>query len=59
MRTDRFLYVEYRNNQSPELFDIQKDPRTRHNIISTPEGKAVLPELQAMMKDYLRRKANG
>ena len=30
-----------------------------HNIISTPEGKVVLPELQGMMKEYLRKKANG
>ena len=59
VRTDRFLYVEYRNNKATELFDIQKDPRTLHNIISTPEGSAVLPELRGMMKEYLRRKADG
>ena len=59
VRTERFLYIEYRNQKAAELFDIQKDPRTMHNIISTPEGKSILPELQAMMKDYLRRKSNG
>jgi N-acetylglucosamine-6-sulfatase len=59
VRTDRFLYIEYQGRNTAELFDIQKDPRTLRNIISTPEGNSVLPELQSMMKDYLRRKANG
>lgn len=59
VRTNRFLYVEYQKNKPAELFDIQKDPRTRHNLISHSEGKDVLPELQSLMKEYLRRKANG
>jgi len=59
VRTDHFLYVEYDGQKSAELFDIKKDPRTMHNLIATPEGKSVLPELQEMMKNYLRRKANG
>ena len=59
VRTERFLYIEYGNQKAGELFDIQKDPRTRHNIITQPEGINVLPELQALMKKYLRRKANG
>jgi arylsulfatase A-like enzyme len=59
VRTHRFLYVEYRKNKPAELFDIQKDPRTMRNLISTPEGKSVLSDLQAMMKDYLTRKTNG
>ena len=59
VRTDRFLYIEYQGRNTAELFDIQKDPRTLRNIFSTPEGNSVLPELQSMMKDYLRRKANG
>jgi arylsulfatase A-like enzyme len=59
VRTDRFLYVEYQNQKMPELFDIQTDPRTIHNIISTPEGKVILPELQGKLKEYLRKKANG
>ena len=59
VRTDRFLYVEYQGQKGAELFDIQKDPRTMQNIISTLEGKSVLQELQYMMKNYLRRKSNG
>jgi len=59
VRTERFLYVEYGNKKKAELFDIQKDPRTQQNLIAAPEGKTVLPELQALLKDYLRRKAHG
>ena len=59
VRTDRFLYAEYQGQKGAELFDIQKDPRTMHNLIATPEGKSVLPGLQDMMKDYLRRKSHG
>jgi arylsulfatase A-like enzyme len=59
VRTDRYLYVQYQGQKGPELFDIQKDPRTLHNIIAAPEEKSVLPEMQNMMKDYLRGKAHG
>ena len=59
VRTDHFLYVEYEGQKGAELFDIQKDPRTMHNLIATEECKSVLTELQEMMKNYLRRKANG
>ncbi len=59
VRADRLLYIEYRNKKPAELFDIQRDPHTRHNLIATPEGKKILPELQSGMREYLRRKANG
>jgi N-acetylglucosamine-6-sulfatase len=59
VRTESFLYVEYQNQQGAELFDIHKDPRTLHNLVATPEGKSVLPEMQGMMKEYLRRKSHG
>ncbi|MEW6186637.1 MAG: sulfatase [Thermodesulfobacteriota bacterium] len=59
VRTERYLYVEYQNKKSTELFDIQKDPRTLHNLIQTPEGKRVLPELRKTMRAYLGRKTDG
>jgi hypothetical protein len=30
-----------------------------HNITAAPAGKSVLPEMQNMIKDILRKKANG
>ena len=59
VRTDRFLYVQSKSDKGPELFDIQKDPRTMRNLIAAPEGKRVLPELEALMRGYLRKKADG
>ena len=59
VRTDRFLYVEYEGDKGEELFDIRNDPRTMHNLIATPEGKGALPEMQDLMKQYLRRKSHG
>jgi N-acetylglucosamine-6-sulfatase len=56
VRTEKFLYVEYRGGKRPELFDIQKDPRTLHNRIETPEGKKVLPGLKETLREYIRGK---
>jgi arylsulfatase A-like enzyme len=56
VRTEKFLYVEYRGGKNPELFDIQKDPRTLHNMIETPEGKKVLPGLKERFQEYMRGK---
>jgi N-acetylglucosamine-6-sulfatase len=56
VRTGRFLYVEYRGGKKPELFDIQKDPRTLQNIIDSPEGKEALPELKEKLREYVRWK---
>ncbi len=56
VRTEKFLYVEYRGGKKPELFDIQKDPRTLHDMIETPEGKRVLPGLKETLREYIRGK---
>ena len=57
VRTEKFLYVEYRGGKKPELFNIQKDPRTLHNVIETPEGKRALPGLQERLREYIRGKS--
>jgi N-acetylglucosamine-6-sulfatase len=59
VRTDRYLYLEYQGGKPPELFDVQKDPRTLRNLIAAPEGKRVLPELKELLKNYLRGKKHG
>jgi N-acetylglucosamine-6-sulfatase len=58
VRTEKFLYVEYRGGKKPELFDIQKGPRTLHNMIETPEGNKVLPGLKETLREYIRRKTH-
>jgi N-acetylglucosamine-6-sulfatase len=57
VRTEKFLYVEYRGGKKPELFDIQEDPRTLHNRIETPGGKKALPGLKARLREYIRGKS--
>jgi hypothetical protein len=59
VRTERFLYGEYRGRKKPELFDIQRDPRTLVNLIDFPRGKEVLPELKGLLQSYLRGKTGG
>jgi N-acetylglucosamine-6-sulfatase len=59
VRTERYLYVEYGGRKKPELFDIREDPRTLADIIDSPRGKKALPELKALLMDYLRGKNGG
>lgn len=49
LRTEQYLYVEYGRGRDPAVFDVIKDPRTLVNLIDTPEGQAILPELQARL----------
>jgi len=51
VRTDTHIYIEYVGGRLPELFDVAKDPKQKHNIIDTPEGQALLPELKTMLED--------
>lgn len=53
LRTAQYLYVEYGQGRPPELFDIIADPETQHNIIDTPAGQAVVPELQQRLQAQL------
>jgi N-acetylglucosamine-6-sulfatase len=58
VRTDRYLYIQYQGRKTPELFAVQKDPRTLQNLIATPEGMRVLPELQELLRKYLLGKTH-
>jgi arylsulfatase A-like enzyme len=53
VRTGRHLYVEFETGWPPELYDILDDPRTRHNIIDNPDGREVLPAMQALLRQHL------
>ena len=59
VRTEKYLYVTYKKRKEPVLYNIQEDLKTMHNIISTDEGKEVLPGLQRLMKNYLEGKRDG
>ncbi len=56
VRTDTHIYVEYQGKARAQLFDIVHDPREMNNLIDTPEGNRLQPELKRMLEDL---KAGG
>lgn len=52
VRTDRFLYVEYEGGRKPALYDIRNDPRTKQNLVNTPEGQTIMPGLKKMLETH-------
>jgi N-acetylglucosamine-6-sulfatase len=50
VRTETHIYTEYESRRRPELFDIVNDPRQKHNLMGTPEGDKLLPELEEMLE---------
>jgi N-acetylglucosamine-6-sulfatase len=50
VRTERFLYVEYAGGFAPTLHDVARDPRQQRNLLGTPEGDRVLPELRETLQ---------
>ena len=50
VRTETHMYAEYESRRRPELFDIIKDPRQKSNLIGTPDGDRLLPELKEMLE---------
>jgi len=50
VRTETHTYTEYESRRGPELFDIVNDPRQTRNLMGTPEGDKLLPELKEMLE---------
>jgi N-acetylglucosamine-6-sulfatase len=51
VRTDRYKYIKYQGRKPAELFDLINDPREKKNLINTPEGRRILPQLKEMLED--------
>jgi N-acetylglucosamine-6-sulfatase len=51
VRTDRYKYIKYQGRKPAELFDIISDPREKKNLINTPEGRRILPQLKEVLED--------
>jgi len=54
VHTERWLYVEYEEPFAPTLHDLVRDPRQRRDLVDTPEGERVLPELRALLSSLRR-----
>lgn len=57
VRTPTHLYAEYKGRRPPELFDVVADPRELHNLMGTPQGDTLQPDLQRQLHELMA--ANG
>jgi len=54
VRTDTHIYIEFEGRRPPELYDLVKDPRQKQNLMGTPEGDRLRPELKGMLENLKR-----
>jgi N-acetylglucosamine-6-sulfatase len=50
VRTETNIYIEYSGTRPNELYDVVNDPRQMNNLIATPEGERLQPELKRMLE---------
>jgi hypothetical protein len=50
VRTKFHKYIEYVGRRKPELYNVTQDPKEEKNLMGTPEGDLVLPELKGMLE---------
>lgn len=56
VRTREHIYIEFEGRRGQELYDLVDDPRQRHNLIRTEEGKRIAAELRATLEDLKQGK---
>jgi N-acetylglucosamine-6-sulfatase len=49
VRTRTHVYAEYDTGRAPDLYDVVRDPRQKHNLMGTSEGDALQPELKRLL----------
>jgi N-acetylglucosamine-6-sulfatase len=54
VRTERYVYIEYEGRRPPELYDLVKDPREKRNLVGTPEGDRLRPEMKGLLESRKR-----
>ena len=52
IRTDRYKYIIYANDEKEQLFDLQNDPGELKNLASNPEYTPVLVAHRGILKDW-------
>ncbi len=55
IRTNQYKYIEFARGRSPWLFDLLNDPSELHNLMDTPQGERLLPELQVRLAKMIAR----
>ena len=62
LRTERYKYIVWECCRDPEIYDLKKDPRERHNLLSTTQGAELAEKLASeldRLKDELGLKASN
>lgn len=55
VRTDQYKYIEYQNDKRPrEVFNLKVDPKEKHNIIDTDDGKKIETQLKQELERLKR-----
>jgi len=54
VRTDTQIYIEYEGRRPSELYDLVRDPRQKENLLGTPEGDRLQPELEKKLEALKR-----
>lgn len=54
IRTERYKYTRYIEDEGEELFDLWEDPFEKKNLARDPGSAAVLARMRGMLKSHLR-----
>jgi N-acetylglucosamine-6-sulfatase len=54
VRTEDRIYIEYEGRRPPEIYDLVKDPREKRNLVGTPEGDRLRPEMKGLLERLKR-----
>lgn len=53
IRTDRYKYIRYLENNECELYDLTVDPKEKKNLIGNPLYASVHEEMEAVLKKHI------
>jgi N-acetylglucosamine-6-sulfatase len=56
VRTKTHVYAEFDTEHRPELYDVTRDPHQKRNLIGTPEGDSLQPEMQRLLTELKAHK---
>ncbi|MCP4752378.1 MAG: sulfatase [Proteobacteria bacterium] len=58
VRTETHVYIEYGNRKEAEIYSLVEDPKQKRNLIGTPEGKRLLPDLKKKLEELRSGRRN-
>ncbi|WP_392449587.1 sulfatase [Edwardsiella piscicida] len=58
LRTERYKYILYKENEEDELYDLQQDPGETRNLAHSPAHQAERQALRARFDEYVRNQVD-